>query len=260
MYNLTDIEYPFMMSKWTKQIRVKIENDIEGPLKDGYSWRKYGHKDILNLLCKTPHDFGVESYRMPITRLRWLGLGFRSSRMHGNSVAGSTLILKRLVWPHRGTIVFLIGSFTRIELVEGRGWGECVGERGRDGYELYNNPTSVILRKALMRSMHHVGFVDTEDMNLTSGKRILKQQVSRGAQSVTSHLVIFEILCTHHHVIVARSLPPSCYRGMSSTTITPPLHEVPRPLLHIIVSSAHPHRPSVAVEPSPSLHTSLHPC
>ncbi|KAG4984394.1 hypothetical protein JHK87_029143 [Glycine soja] len=37
---------------------------------------------------------------------------FGSGRTHGNSVAGFTLILKRFVWPHRGTRVFLGGSFT----------------------------------------------------------------------------------------------------------------------------------------------------
>ncbi|KAH1222195.1 putative WRKY transcription factor 41 [Glycine max] len=37
-----------MMPKWTKHIRVKIENDVEGPLEDGYNWRKYGQKDILS--------------------------------------------------------------------------------------------------------------------------------------------------------------------------------------------------------------------
>lgn len=37
-----------MMPKWTEQVRVKIENGIQGPLEDGYSWRKYGQKDILS--------------------------------------------------------------------------------------------------------------------------------------------------------------------------------------------------------------------
>jgi len=27
---------------------VKIENGVEEPLQDGYSWRKYGQKNILN--------------------------------------------------------------------------------------------------------------------------------------------------------------------------------------------------------------------
>lgn len=36
------------MPKWTEHIRVKIENGVEGPLEDGYSWRKYGQKDILS--------------------------------------------------------------------------------------------------------------------------------------------------------------------------------------------------------------------
>lgn len=33
--------------KWTDQVRVSTENMLEGPREDGYSWRKYGQKDIL---------------------------------------------------------------------------------------------------------------------------------------------------------------------------------------------------------------------
>ncbi|KAL5075559.1 hypothetical protein RYX36_014543 [Vicia faba] len=33
--------------RWTKQIRVTPGIALEGPLDDGYSWRKYGQKDIL---------------------------------------------------------------------------------------------------------------------------------------------------------------------------------------------------------------------
>ncbi|XP_027338047.1 probable WRKY transcription factor 41 [Abrus precatorius] len=32
---------------WTKKIRVNPGMGVEGPLDDGYSWRKYGQKDIL---------------------------------------------------------------------------------------------------------------------------------------------------------------------------------------------------------------------
>ncbi|KAF5732410.1 WRKY transcription factor 53 [Tripterygium wilfordii] len=35
------------MQKWTKQVRVSPGMGIEGPLEDGFSWRKYGQKDIL---------------------------------------------------------------------------------------------------------------------------------------------------------------------------------------------------------------------
>jgi len=35
------------MSKWTEQVRVKIQDGVEEPLHDGYSWRKYGQKKIL---------------------------------------------------------------------------------------------------------------------------------------------------------------------------------------------------------------------
>ncbi|CAJ1927354.1 unnamed protein product [Sphenostylis stenocarpa] len=35
------------MPKWTEQVRVTIENGVEGAAGDGYSWRKYGQKEIL---------------------------------------------------------------------------------------------------------------------------------------------------------------------------------------------------------------------
>ncbi|XP_042503962.1 probable WRKY transcription factor 53 [Macadamia integrifolia] len=36
-----------MMPRWTEQVRVSSGTGLEGPLDDGYSWRKYGQKDIL---------------------------------------------------------------------------------------------------------------------------------------------------------------------------------------------------------------------
>lgn len=36
-----------LMPKWTDQVRISSENGLEGPHDDGYSWRKYGQKDIL---------------------------------------------------------------------------------------------------------------------------------------------------------------------------------------------------------------------
>ena len=35
------------MPRWTDQVKVSSENGLEGPHEDGYSWRKYGQKDIL---------------------------------------------------------------------------------------------------------------------------------------------------------------------------------------------------------------------
>lgn len=32
---------------WTEQVKVSAETGFEGPTDDGYSWRKYGQKDIL---------------------------------------------------------------------------------------------------------------------------------------------------------------------------------------------------------------------
>lgn len=36
-----------MMPTWTEQVKAISENTTEGPPEDGYSWRKYGQKDIL---------------------------------------------------------------------------------------------------------------------------------------------------------------------------------------------------------------------
>ncbi|XP_058096093.1 probable WRKY transcription factor 41 [Magnolia sinica] len=36
-----------MLPKWTEQVRICSGAGLEGPLDDGYSWRKYGQKDIL---------------------------------------------------------------------------------------------------------------------------------------------------------------------------------------------------------------------
>jgi len=35
------------LPRWTEQVKVCSETGLEGPLDDGYSWRKYGQKDIL---------------------------------------------------------------------------------------------------------------------------------------------------------------------------------------------------------------------
>lgn len=35
------------MPRWTRQVRVSPGIGLEGPLDDGFSWRKYGQKDIL---------------------------------------------------------------------------------------------------------------------------------------------------------------------------------------------------------------------
>nr|AHC54614.1 WRKY9 [Chrysanthemum x morifolium] len=35
------------MAKWSEQVKVCSGSMVEGPLSDGYSWRKYGQKDIL---------------------------------------------------------------------------------------------------------------------------------------------------------------------------------------------------------------------
>nr|QJF53821.1 WRKY transcription factor [Talipariti hamabo] len=50
-----------MMARRTDQVRVNSENLLEGPHDDGYSWRKYGQKDILG--AKYPRSYYRCSYR-----------------------------------------------------------------------------------------------------------------------------------------------------------------------------------------------------
>nr|ALS20400.1 WRKY6 [Panax ginseng] len=35
------------LPRWSEQVQVSSEKGLEGPTRDGYSWRKYGQKDIL---------------------------------------------------------------------------------------------------------------------------------------------------------------------------------------------------------------------
>ncbi|XP_004245530.1 probable WRKY transcription factor 53 [Solanum lycopersicum] len=50
------------MPTWSEQVRVSSENGYEGPTDDGYSWRKYGQKDILG--AKYPRSYYRCTYRL----------------------------------------------------------------------------------------------------------------------------------------------------------------------------------------------------
>lgn len=39
--------YRKALPTWRSQVKVGAESGFEAPLDDGYSWRKYGQKDIL---------------------------------------------------------------------------------------------------------------------------------------------------------------------------------------------------------------------
>ncbi|KAH7550158.1 hypothetical protein ACOSQ2_024943 [Xanthoceras sorbifolium] len=49
------------LPRWTDKVRVSFESGLEGPHEDGYSWRKYGQKDILG--AKYPRSYYRCTYR-----------------------------------------------------------------------------------------------------------------------------------------------------------------------------------------------------
>ncbi|KAM3396654.1 putative WRKY transcription factor 53 [Capsicum galapagoense] len=50
------------MPTWSEQVRVNAENGYERPTDDGFSWRKYGQKDILG--AKYPRSYYRCTYRL----------------------------------------------------------------------------------------------------------------------------------------------------------------------------------------------------
>ncbi|KAL0924020.1 hypothetical protein M5K25_004821 [Dendrobium thyrsiflorum] len=49
------------LPRWSRQVRACSNSAMEGPLDDGYSWRKYGQKDILG--AKFPRGYYRCTYR-----------------------------------------------------------------------------------------------------------------------------------------------------------------------------------------------------
>ncbi|GER30291.1 mitochondrial inner membrane protein OXA1 [Striga asiatica] len=50
-----------LQPKWTEQVRINSETGLDGPSDDGFSWRKYGQKDILG--AKYPRSYYRCTYR-----------------------------------------------------------------------------------------------------------------------------------------------------------------------------------------------------
>lgn len=44
---IAKLGYRKTLPRWTDKVKVNFESGLEGPFEDGYSWRKYGQKDIL---------------------------------------------------------------------------------------------------------------------------------------------------------------------------------------------------------------------
>lgn len=56
------------MPTWTEQVKVGTDKGLEGPPEDGYSWRKYGQKDILGAKYPRLVDYSIHMYTIKVIK------------------------------------------------------------------------------------------------------------------------------------------------------------------------------------------------
>nr|WCL15225.1 WRKY9381 [Atractylodes chinensis] len=68
------------MAKWSEQVKVCSGTMVEGPLSDGYSWRKYGQKDILG--ANHPRLETLNPCLFPFYYLKWCPHKIKVAQSH----------------------------------------------------------------------------------------------------------------------------------------------------------------------------------